>query len=163
MTDAKRLLYHQEHSKPLMDTLKSYLEQLITEKKAEPNSSLGKAIQYTLKHWHGLTRFLEVEAAPIDNNILERELKTKIKARKNSLFYQTEFGAFVGSVLTSVIATCERNGCDPFHYLESLFIHQTAVEKNPEAWLPWNYHTALQDLPAKQQARTQVPPVSQAA
>jgi len=99
----------------------------------------------------------------MDNNSMEQALKIQIKARKNSLFYKTEFGAFVGSVLTSVIATCERNACDPFHYLESLSIHQTAVKNNPEAWLPWNYRIALQEASMKKTQGQAFPSVAQAA
>jgi hypothetical protein len=152
MTPKERLIYHQEKSAPHMKSLKIYLEEQMATKKVEPNSSLGKAMNYTLKNWHGLTRFLEVEGAPIDNNEMEQTLKVQIKSRKNSLFYKTEFSAFVGSVLTSVIATCDKNGINPFHYLESVYIHQDAVVKEPEEWLPWNYKETLSKLDSVKQS-----------
>ena len=33
----------------------------------EPNSGLGQALRYLLKHWTGLTLFLRQEGAPMDN------------------------------------------------------------------------------------------------
>jgi len=38
----------------------------------EPNSGLGQAISYLLKHWEKLTLFLRQPGAPLDNSIVER-------------------------------------------------------------------------------------------
>ena len=59
----------------------------------EPNSGLGKAIRYLLKHWQELTLFLRLQGAPIDNNVCERALKKAILNRKNGLFYRTKWSA----------------------------------------------------------------------
>ena len=75
MTSKQRLLWHQKQSKPIMDKLHAYLTYLVDERLAEPNDSLGKAIRYTLNHWHQLTQFLRIEGAPLDNNALEQKLK----------------------------------------------------------------------------------------
>jgi hypothetical protein len=45
-----------------MAKLKSWLEGQLNERLVEPNSSLGKAFQYLLNHWHTLTQFLRVPA-----------------------------------------------------------------------------------------------------
>ena len=83
-----RLRFHQQHSTPLMDQLNAWCHQQFDERKVEPNSGLGKAIQYLLNHWPKLTLFVRHPAAPIDNNICERTLKKAILHRKNSLFYK---------------------------------------------------------------------------
>jgi len=70
-----RLRLHQQESRPLMDELRQWLDEQFDERKAEPNSSLGKAIAYMRKHWEKLTLFLRVAGAPLDNNICERALK----------------------------------------------------------------------------------------
>lgn len=49
----ERLRFHQEHSQPLMNQLHAWLEAQFAERKAEPNSGLGKAITYLLRHWKG--------------------------------------------------------------------------------------------------------------
>jgi hypothetical protein len=64
-----RLRWHQEQSGPAMAQLHTWLEAQFEEKKTEPNSGLGKAITYLLRHWKGLTAFLRYTGAPLDNNI----------------------------------------------------------------------------------------------
>jgi hypothetical protein len=65
-----RLQFHQQQSAPVMDGLHDWLEAQLAEKKTEPNSGLGKAITYLLRHWKGLTAFLREAGAPLDNNIV---------------------------------------------------------------------------------------------
>lgn len=55
-----------------MNALHDWLEAQIHEKKREPNSGLGKAITYLLRHWKGLTAFLREIGASLDNNIANR-------------------------------------------------------------------------------------------
>ena len=138
-----RLVYHQTHSKPLMQELKQWLDDQLNEKKAEPNSGLGQAIAYMQKHWQALTLFLRVAGAPLDNNLCEQVLKRAILHRKNSLFFKTERGAFVGDVFMSLIHTCSLAKINPFDYLTALQEHHTRVRKNPQNWMPWNYAKTL--------------------
>ena len=143
MSDLDRLQYHQQHSGPIMDTLKNWLKQQIDEKKVEPNSALGTAIQYMLTRWEKLTLFLRLPGAPLDNNICERALKKAILHRKNAYFYKTANGAQMGDMFMSLIHTCELNKVNPFEYLTALQKHAGAVAVSPGDWLPWNYQEAL--------------------
>ncbi len=135
----ERLRFHQEHSRPVMEKLHAWLRAQFAEKKVEPNSGLGSAITYCLKHWERLTLFLLQAGAPLDNNIVERALKKAVLHRKNSLFYKTENGAEVGDLFMSLIHTCELNGANPFDYLTELQKQAAEVAKDPSAWMPWNY------------------------
>jgi transposase len=135
----ERLRFHQEHSRPILDKLRSWMEAQLAEKKTEPNSGLGKAIQYMLRHWKALTLFLRSPGAPLDNNLCERALKKAILNRKNSLFYKTLHGAQVGDLYMSLIHTCELNGANPFDYLTELQRQAEQLQQNPAAWMPWNY------------------------
>ena len=143
MSAEARLGYHQQYSGPIMDRLKHWLDQQFEERTVEPNSSLGKALQYLLTHWQTLTRFLEVPGAPLENNMAERALKLAIRQRKNSLFYATDYSAYIASMLTSLIATCLHAGTNALEYLVALQEHRAAVFHDPAAWLPWNYHANL--------------------
>jgi transposase len=126
-----------------MEQLKHWLDAQFEERNVEPNSSLGKAFQYLLTHWQTLTRFLEVPGAPLENNTAERALKLAIRQRKNSLFYATDYSAYIASMLTSLIATCLHAGVNALDYLVALQEHRPAVFAAPAAWLPWNYHANL--------------------
>ena len=112
----------------------------------EPNSTLGEAIQYMVRHWEPLTLFLRVAGAPLDNNVCERVLKKAILHRKNSLFYRTLGGARIGDIFMSVIHTAELAGVNVFEYLVALLRHEKEVAEKPQAWMPWNYQEALAGL-----------------
>jgi transposase len=139
MTGKERLAYHQQHSGPVMEQLKQWLEHQVKDNQVEPNSALGEAIRYTRKHWEGLTKFLSVPKAPLDNGAAERGVKRFVLFRKNSLFYKNGKGAEVGNVLLSLIETCRLNGVNPWNYLVHLRGNMEAVRKDPERHLPWNY------------------------
>ena len=139
LSDAARLALHQEHSRPVMDTLHAWMNEQFEQRKVEPNSGLGEAIKYMLKRWEPLTRFLEVPGAPLDNNLSERALKMAILHRRNSMAYKTLNGARVGDVFMSLIHTCQLNRVNPFEYLVALQEHSQEVAKAATRWLPWNY------------------------
>jgi hypothetical protein len=139
MTADERLHFHQTKSGPLIEDLKTWLNDQLDQKKVEPNSGLGQAISYMLNHWDPLTLFLTVPGAPLDNNICERALKKAILHRKNALFYKTENGARVGDLFMSLIYTCNLAGVNPFDYLTALQKHAADLAQHPEKWLPWNY------------------------
>jgi transposase len=139
-----RLHFHQQHSRPVMDDLHQWLEAQLKENKVEPNSGLGKAINYMLRHWQALTLFLREPGAPLDNNLVERALKKAILHRKNSLFYKTLNGADVGDLYMTLIHTCELNDVNPFDYLTELQRHTEELAAKPADWMPWNYRLALE-------------------
>jgi transposase len=118
-----RLEFHQRRSGPVMEELHRWLETQLSQKKTEPNSSLGHAITYLLRHWKGLTAFLRIPNAPVDNNLCERALKRAVLHRKNALYYRSLNGADVGDLFMSLIHTCELCGANSFEYLAELQRH----------------------------------------
>jgi transposase len=138
-----RLHFHQQNSKPVMDNLHQWLDAQLKENRVEPNSGLGKAINYMLRHWQALTLFLREPGAPLDNNLVERALKKAILHRKNSLFYKTLNGADVGDLYMTLIHTCELNDVNPFDYLIELQRHTEELATKPADWMPWSYRVAL--------------------
>jgi transposase len=146
MTPEQRLAYHQEHSKPILDDLKLWFEELQRQKLVEPNSGLGKAIKYMLKRWDKLTRFLTVVGAPIDNNVAERALKMAIVHRKNSQYYRSVVGARLGDCIMSLGNTCLLGGINPYEYLVALFTHIDIAATEPRLWMPWSFEKRLAEL-----------------
>ncbi len=146
MSATKRMLYHKAESGPLMKSLKQWMKQQLDEHLVEPNSGLGKAMKYMLKHWSKLTLFLRKAGAPLDNNIVERALKKAILHRKNALFYKTQNGANVGDTFMSLIHTAEINKVEPFNYLVALQRNPTHVVAHPADWMPWTYQDTLERL-----------------
>jgi transposase len=142
----ERLHFHQQHSQPVMNDLHQWLNTQLNENKVEPNSGLGQAIKYMLRHWQALTLFLREPGAPLDNNLAERALKKAILHRKNSLFYKTLNGAEVGDLYMSLIHTCELNDVNPFDYLTDLQRHAQKLATSPAEWMPWNYRETLKRI-----------------
>lgn len=143
LTPEERLQFHQEQSGPAMDHLHGWLETQSAQRQVEPNSGLGKANTYLLRHWHPLTTFLRVAGAPLDNNLVERALKRAVLHRKNALFYRTLNGAQVGDLFMSLIHTCQLCGVNAFEYLTQLQRHARELAAQPRDWMPWNYRHAL--------------------
>lgn len=138
----ERLLYHQKHSQPLMQTLYIWLNNQLLYEQIESNGGLGNAVRYMLKYWEPLTTFLRVTGAPLDSSWAERAIKVAIRHRRNSLFYKTTQGAEVGDCLMSLIYTARENGVNPYDYLNALQRHPKAVKANPNHSSPCEHGTS---------------------
>lgn len=141
MSAKQRLDYHKEHSTPLMEELKTFLEERIVE--FEPNSLPGRAIDYILKRWTQLTQFLRYMHAPLDTNLVERALKLIIQVRKSSMFYKTLSSAEFASYVQTALYSAAQNDINPCDYMRALIENEQAVIDCPEKWLPWCYQETL--------------------
>jgi transposase len=77
------------------------------------DSKLGDAVSYTLNHWDYLTRYTEDGRMPIDNNLLERDIRIFATGRKSWLFSDTVEGAKASAVIYSLMLTCRACGVEP--------------------------------------------------
>jgi transposase len=143
LSPQQRLVFHQAHSKPILDGLHQWMTEQFERAQVEPNSGLGKALNYLLRHWNKLTMFLHAAGAPLDNNLCERVLKRAILHRKASMFFKTPAGAEVGDIYMSLIHTCGLCGVNPFEYLKALLHNVHEVCRDAACWLPWNYRQQL--------------------
>ena len=116
----------QEQSLPLLNSLHQLL--LDKEPKVPPKSLLGKAIAYSLRHWDGLSLFLEKPDLPLDNNLAENSIRPYVVGRKNWLFSNSQAGARASAALYSLIETAKANGLNPNIYLKTLFERFPKVE-----------------------------------
>jgi transposase len=148
LTPDERLRLHQKRSTPVMDELHRWLEAQLAERRTEPNSGLGQAISYLLRHWLPLTLFLRQAGAPLDNNLVERALKRVVLHRKNALFYRTLNGAQVGDLFMSLIHTCQLCGANSLDYLIEIQRHARELAARPSEWMPWNYRDTLMRIAA---------------
>jgi hypothetical protein len=147
LSPEQRLSFHQQHSKPIMEGLQRWMNEQFEQHLVEPNSGLGKALRYLIRHWDELTLFLRKAGAPLDNNLCEQVLKRAILHRKGSLFYKTVKGAEIGDIYMSLIHTCRLCDVNPFEYLKALQQHAQDVSRHAALWLPWNYREQLAAAP----------------
>jgi transposase len=110
-----RQAVRQEHSKPLIDAMHAWLE----DKKLRmfSGSPTLAAINYALGHWAGLTRFLDDGRIDLDNNPVERSMRTMALQRKNALFAGHDLGAENWAAIASLIECCKLNAINPNAYL----------------------------------------------
>ncbi len=139
-----RLSWHIKNSKPIMDSIKKWAEDLKLSDTIPPNSPLfDQAIDYMLPRWKELTLFLREPGAPLSNSEVERAIKNSIRHRKNSLQYKTMRGARFGDLMMSLIQTCKSAKVSTYSYLTALVEYSEEVIAHPESWLPWNFHLTL--------------------
>ena len=110
------------------------MKRQLSEHQVEPNSSLGKALNYMLNRWDKLTAFCRIENAPLDNNNVEAMLKIAIRTRKNAMFYKTNNGAYIAGMMMSLIETCRVNVINPTLYLNYLQENVEDVAKHPQKY-----------------------------
>ena len=130
LTTLERLTYHKVNSAVPLNNIYNTIAYLFDTKSIEPNSALGKAMQYWLNHKEGLTKFLEVADVAIDNNSSEQALKKIILQRKNSLFFKTKDSAEILNGMSSIVATCQEQGINAFAYLNMIQEKANEVRKD---------------------------------
>jgi transposase len=91
------------------------LEALLREQRARvfKNSETGKAIDYSLKRWSALTRFLDDGQLCLSNNAAEREIRAVAMGRKNWTFAGSDEGGRRAAAIYTLIQTAKLNDVDP--------------------------------------------------
>ena len=112
------LLLRQQGSKPVLEQMQQYLLKIRDE--LLPKSEAGKAVEYILKNWAALTRFVEDGDLPIDNNRTERSLRGIAVGRNNWVFLGSDRGGRTMAVLRSFVASCELVKVDPFAWFHDV-------------------------------------------
>jgi hypothetical protein len=82
-----------------------------------PKSKMGKAIDYILKLWVGLTRFLDDPRIPLDNNAAERALHGVVVGRKNHYGSRSKRGTEVAALFYTLFETAKLSQIDPRSYV----------------------------------------------
>ena len=133
----------QEKAKPILDKFHRWL--LIKSDITPPQGLLGKAVNYTLKYWDRLVRYIEDGRLRPDNNLAENAIRPFVVGRKNWLFSGSPNGAKASSSLYSLIETAKANGLKPYDYFRYLLekIPFAETEQDYSNLLPQNIDPAL--------------------
>jgi transposase len=89
----------------------------VTQQRALPQSTLGKALAYTTELWPGLVAFLDHAAIPVDNNATERALRGIALGRKNHYGSRSERGTRVAALCYTLLESAKLTGVEPATYL----------------------------------------------
>lgn len=108
----------QTYAKPIVDQLHHWLiaqRQLVTN-----GTATAKAIDYSLKRWAALIRYLDDGTVPIDNNWVENQIRPWALGRSNWLFAGTLRSGQRAAAIMSLIQSAKINGHDPYAYLKDV-------------------------------------------
>ncbi len=130
----------QERSRPIVEALHTWLHEHVGRVSAV--SDLAKAMRYAIRHWPGLTLFLEDGRVEMDTNVVERAIRPNTLTRKNALFAGNDSGAVHWAVAMTLIQTAKLNGVNPMTYLADVLerIVSGQTKRNElHTLLPWNW------------------------
>ena len=83
-------------------------------------SAISRALDYSLKRWAALSRYLDDEAVPINNNWCENQIRPWTLGRKNWLFAGSLRSGKRAAAIMSLIQSAWLNGHDPYAYLKDV-------------------------------------------
>jgi transposase len=122
-----------EKARPIADALHQWM--LAQRQRVPEGSAIAKALDYSLKRWVALTRYLDDGAVPIDNNWVENQIRPWALGRSNWLFAGSLRSGQRAAAIMSLIQSAKLNGHDPYAYLKDVLTR-----------LPTHKHSAIEEL-----------------
>ncbi len=136
-----RHAYRQQHAQPQLHALKIWLDAV--RPAVAGGSGTANAIDYTLRRWTALARYVEDGAYPIDNNPIENAIRPIALGRKNWLFAGSETAGKRAAAIMSLLATAKANGHEPHAWLSDVLNRlPTTLDRDIECLLPNHWRTA---------------------
>ncbi len=135
-----RQCIRQDKAGPIIDALHTWM---IAQRQLVPEgSAIAKALDYSLKRWIALTRFLDDGDVPIDNNRCENQIRPWALGRSNWLFAGSLRSGKRAAAIMSLIQSARLNGHDPYAYLKDVLTRlptqraSEVAELLPHQWIP---------------------------
>jgi transposase len=116
ISPAARLELRQRESKPQLEALHGWLTQIRAT--VANGGNLANAIDYTLRRWTPLIRYVEDGTLPIDNNVLENDIRPIAVGKRNWLFAGSERAGKRAAAIQSLLGTARLNGIEPAAWLK---------------------------------------------
>lgn len=114
--------------------------------KVPDGSGTAKALDYSLKRWEALTRYLDDGAVPIDNNWVENQIRPWALGRSNWLFAGSLRSGRRAAAVMTLIQSAKLNGHDPYAYLKDVLTRLPTQKNNAiDELLPHNWKPAIPD------------------
>ena len=129
-----------DKSKLLVDALHQWM--LFQRQRITDGTATAKALDYSLKRWVALTRFVQDGHLPIDNNWIENQIRPIAIGRGNWLFAGSLRAGQRAAAVMSLIQSAKLNGHDPYAYLKDVLTRLPTHKNNlieellPHRWTP---------------------------
>ncbi|MEB0107901.1 IS66 family transposase [Pseudomonas sp. MH9.3] len=140
MSDEDRWRLRQETAVPIAEKLHEWM--LAQRELVPEGSATAKALDYSLKRWVALTRYLADGAVPIDNNQIENLIRPWALGRSNWLFAGSLRSGKRAAAIMSLIQSARINGHDPYAYLKDVLTQLPTQRASkiglllPHQWVP---------------------------
>ena len=134
-----RQAIRQDRSRRIADALHGWM---LAQRAKVFSGATAKALDYSLKRWQALTRFIDDGRLPIDNNWIENQMRPIAIGRKNWLFAGSLLAGQRAAAVMSLIQSAKLNGHDPFLYLKDILSrlptqpYSRISELLPHRWMP---------------------------
>lgn len=138
----ERQRLRQRRAKPVCDALYEWL--MAQRKLVAEGSAIAKALDYSLKRWDALTRYLDDGNVPIDNNWVENQIRPWAVGRSNWLFAGSLRAGQRAAAIMSLIRSAQLNGLDPLAYLKDVLTRLPTHKASdidallPHRWQPYS-------------------------
>lgn len=116
MDVAARHRLRQQDARPKLQAMLDWL--IVVRQKTADGSGLARAIDYSLKRWPALARYVECGSFPIDNNPVENAIRPICLGKKNWLFSGSERAGRRAAAVQSLLATAKLNDIEPYAWLK---------------------------------------------
>lgn len=112
---AARRALRQQEALPRLQALHDWLiGQRVT---AADGTGLARAIDYSLKRWPAIRRYVGGGELPVDNNPVENAIRPVCLGRRNWLFTGSERAGRRAAAIQSLLATAKLNDLEPYAWL----------------------------------------------
>ena len=134
----RRLAVRRERSKPLVDDFERWMRR--ERRKLSSKTALAEAMDYCLKRWTALTRFIDNGCICLSNNAAERAVRGIAVGRRNWTFAGSDSGGRRAAAIYTLIETCKLNEIDPRAWLADVLarLADHPAQRVGEL-LPWNW------------------------
>ena len=154
MDVARRHAHRQQHAVPLWDELHAWMQ---AERVRVPDGgATAAALDYSLRRWAALGRFLHDGAVSIDNNHVENLMRPWAMGRKAWLFAGSELAGQRAAMVMSLVQSAKLHGHDPWAYLRDVLQRLLAHPNHridellPHRWMP----AAVGKMPVHEEHRS---------
>jgi transposase len=118
MDAQQRLAHRRQHAAPLWDELHAWMR--AERERVADGSAIAAALDYSLRRWTALGRFLHDGAVSIDNNHIENLVRPWAMGRKAWLFAGSELAGQRAAMVMSLVQSAKLHGHDPHAYLRDV-------------------------------------------
>lgn len=135
-----------KHSVPILEKLHSHLT--TWSQRTLPGSDVQKAIRYALSQWEALSLFTTDPHVPLDNNLIENQMRPIALGRKNWLFAGSHEGAMRAVIFFSLINSCRLNKVNTWEYFNDVLPRlSTTPQSDLKQLLPSRWTDSRKDAP----------------